>query len=59
MYKNFQKGIFQDLFYDYEGNQEDKTKNSLFDVLAMYIQLYQNLEVRVNDMINGRKLGPK
>ena len=25
----------------------------------MYIQLYQNLEVRVNDMINGRKLGPK
>ena len=25
----------------------------------MYIQVYQNLEVRFNDMLNGRKLLPK
>lgn len=56
VYKNLQKGLFQDMFRDYEGEAEEKKQNSLYEVLQMYIQVYQNLEVRVIDMINGGRL---
>lgn len=44
---------------DYDDEQADKLQHSLYDVTASYIQIYSNLEIRVLDMINGRKLSPK
>ena len=31
-------------------------QEGLYELLAIYIQVYQNLEVRINDMINGGRL---
>ena len=44
---------------DYDDEQEDKLKNGIYEVTSMYIQLYQNLEIRVIDMINGKRMNPK
>eukprot|EP00347_Sterkiella_histriomuscorum_P015336 403357409 len=52
VYQNLSKGFFRNLFTQFDDEQESKTKLSIFDVLASYIELYQNLEVRVNDMLN-------
>eukprot|EP00354_Favella_ehrenbergii_P010357 CAMPEP_0170453260 /NCGR_PEP_ID=MMETSP0123-20130129/1894_1 /TAXON_ID=182087 /ORGANISM="Favella ehrenbergii, Strain Fehren 1" /LENGTH=78 /DNA_ID=CAMNT_0010715559 /DNA_START=587 /DNA_END=823 /DNA_ORIENTATION=+ len=44
---------------DYDEEQEDKMQHTLYDVTALYIQLYSNLEIRVLDMINAGNLLPK
>ena len=56
LYKNLQKGLLKDIMNDWDENQEDKMQEGLYEVLAIYIQVYQNLEVRINDMINGKRL---
>ncbi|CDW74326.1 UNKNOWN [Stylonychia lemnae] len=52
VFQNLSKGLFKDMFTQYDEEQESKFKVSLYDVLSNYIELYQNLEVRVNDMLN-------
>lgn len=47
------KGFFKDFFTQFDDEQSSKTKVSLYDVLAIYIQLYQNIEVRINDMLSS------
>lgn len=61
VFQNLSKGFFKNLFTQFDEEQESKTKVSLYDVLANYIELYQNLEVRVNDMINQQSglINPK
>lgn len=39
------------MFTQYDDEQESKLSTSLYDVMAMYIQLYSNLQVRVMDML--------
>ena len=56
VYKNLSKGLLQDMFRDYKGEEEEKKQNSVYEVLQMYIQVYQNLEVRILDMINNGQL---
>ena len=52
--QNLSKGFFRNLFTQYDDIQETKFKTSLYDVLSIYIELYQNLEVRINDMLNSK-----
>ena len=42
----------KDMFTDYDEQQDSKLKTGLYEILQMYIQLYQNIEVRINDMLN-------
>lgn len=44
------------MFTDFDALQESKLKTNLYEVLQMYIQLYQNLEIRLNDLINQKQL---
>lgn len=37
---------------DKDDDQNDKFKENIYEVTALYIQVYQNLEIRVLDMIN-------
>lgn len=46
------------MFTDTDALQESKLKTGLYEVLQIYIQLYQNLEVRINDMLNQGRLTP-
>ena len=46
------------MFTDHDDQQDSKLKTNLYEVLQAYIQLYANLEVRVNDFINQKRLGP-
>ena len=56
VYSNLTKGILKDMFTDTDALQESKLKTGLYEVLQIYIQLYQNLEGRINDMLNqGRR----
>lgn len=58
VYSNLTKGILKDMFTDTDALQESKLKTGLYEVLQIYIQLYQNLEVRINDMLNQGRLTP-
>lgn len=58
VYQNLTKGILKDMFTDHDAQQDSKLKVNLFEVLQAYIQLYSNLEVRINDLINQKRLGP-
>ena len=58
VYQNLTKGILKDMFTDHDAQQDSKLKTNLFEVLQAYIQLYSNLEVRINDFINQKRLGP-
>jgi len=53
VYSNLSKGLFKDMFADNDDEQDSKLKTDMYEVLQIYIQLYNNLEVRVNDMVNG------
>lgn len=44
----YMKGVVQDK----DDDQNDKFKENMYEVTAMYIQVYQNLEIRVLDMLN-------
>jgi len=60
IYVNLSKGLFKDFFSQFEGDTEQsKLGVTLFEVLSMYIQLYNNLELRINDSINAKRLTPK
>ena len=50
LYEHVSKGLLKDLFTQYDEDQESKLGKSLYDVMALYIQLYENLQVRVIDM---------
>jgi len=39
------------MFTQFDEEQESKLAKSLYDVMAIYIQLYANLAVRVGDML--------
>ena len=52
MYQNLKGHFFKDMFTDYDEDEPSKMKTGLYEILQMYIQLYQNLEIRVNDMVN-------
>lgn len=51
LFQNLTKGFFKEMFTQFEDEQQSKTKVSLYDVLSNYIQLYQNVEVRIIDML--------
>jgi hypothetical protein len=59
MYNNFAAGLLKDFFTDYDSLQESKLKTGLYEVLQIYVQLYNNLEVRMNDLVNQKVLLPK
>ena len=40
------------MFTQFDEDQRSKLDKSLFDVMALYIQVYQNLSVRVMDMLS-------
>jgi len=42
--------MFKDMFTQYDDEQESKLSTSLYDVMALYIQVYNNLQIRVIDM---------
>ena len=44
---------------DFDEEGQDKLQAGIYEVTAMYIQVYENISVRVLDMINGRRLTPK
>ena len=50
LYEHVNKRILKDLFTQYVEDQESKLSKSLYDVMALYIQVYENLNVRVLDM---------
>ena len=50
----YMKGWIED-----DEEQDDKLQHSLYDVTALYIQLYNNLEIRVLDYMNSQTLLPK
>ena len=56
VFKNMSTGLFKDFFTQFDDEQGSKFKISLYDVLSNYIQLYQNIEVRINDMLNQKDL---
>ena len=53
--KLYQKGIAG----DYDDESEDKFKAGMYEVCAMYIQVYENIERRILDYINSNRLTPK
>ena len=44
---------------DFEEEGEDKLQAGLYEITSMYIQVYENISVRILDMINGGRLTPK
>lgn len=52
IYDNTRLGIFKDMFTQFEDEEQSKLNASLYDVLGLYLQVYENLGVRVNDMMN-------
>jgi hypothetical protein len=52
IYKNLSTGLLKDMFTQYDEEQESKLSKSLYDVMSIYIQLYNNLQVRVMDYVN-------
>lgn len=51
--ENVTKGVFKDFFTQVDEEQDSKLKKSLYDVMSVYITLYNNLEVRVVDMLRS------
>ena len=51
LYENITTGILKDMFTQFDEDQASKLGKSLYDVMGLYIQVYQNLSVRVNDML--------
>jgi len=51
VYENFKAGLLYDFFTQFEDEEQDKMKKSLYDVMSMYVQVYNNLSIRVLDMI--------
>lgn len=49
--EHLNKGLLKDLFTQFDEEQEDKLKKTIYDVMAIYITLYNNLQVRVVDMM--------
>lgn len=47
---NVRSGAFRNMFTQFDEEQESKLATSLYDVMALYIQVYDNLQVRVVDM---------
>ena len=43
-------GMFKDMFTQFDDEQESKLAISLYDVMALYLQVYENLGIRVMDM---------
>jgi hypothetical protein len=56
--KNLKGGLLRDMFTD-DSIEESKLTKSHYEVLQSYISLYNNLEIRVNDYINGKHLSPE
>ena len=48
--ENVKTGVFRDLFKGGFEDEDAELKTSLYDVMAMYLQVYDNLQVRVIDM---------
>ena len=40
VFQNLSKGFFKDLFTQFDDEQLNKNRTTLFDVLSNYIQLY-------------------
>lgn len=51
VHEHVSKGLLKDLFTQHDDEQQSKLKKTIFDVTSMYVQVYSNLEVRVNDML--------
>ena len=49
--EHMRKGLLKDLFTQHDDEQVSKLGKSLFDVMSIYITLYNNLEIRVVDML--------
>lgn len=58
LYENINKGMFKDLFTQYDEEQQSKLGKSIFEVMSMYIQVYNNLEIRVIDMLQQKLFSP-
>ena len=43
LYEHVNKGLLKDLFTQYDDDQESKLGKSLYDVMGLYIQVYENL----------------
>ena len=43
LYDNIRVGMFKDMFTQFDEEQESKLKKSLYDVMALYLQVYSNL----------------
>ena len=52
MSEHISTGLLKDMFTQFDEDQRSKLDKSLFDVMALYIQVYQNLSVRVMDMLS-------
>lgn len=50
IHENVRVGMFKDMFTQFDEEQESKLGVSLYDVMGLYIQVYNNLQVRVIDM---------
>lgn len=51
VHEHVSKGLLKDLFTQHDDEQQSKLKKTIFDVTSIYVQVYSNLEVRVNDML--------
>lgn len=51
LHENISKGLLKDMFTQYDEEQESKLDKSLFDVMNIYITLYNNMQIRVVDML--------
>ena len=58
-FKNLSKIYAKGWMGEYDEEGEDKLQAGAFEVTAMYVQVYENLSVRVLDMMNGGRLSPK
>ena len=56
LYQNLSKGLLMGFFKDYSQEEESKFATGVYEVLQIYIQLYENLQIRVIDMINAERL---
>lgn len=49
--EHLNKAVFRDLISDMIEDEDSKLKTSLYDVMNIYLQVYQNLAIRVVDML--------
>ena len=59
VFQNLTRLYLKGVVKDADEEQEDKLQNGMYEVTAMYIQVYQNIEIRILDYINAAKLSPK